>query len=63
MEPDALGLLLTTLDAGGGDGWSRELLEGLRRTPRWGVNAAMLSRAERAAGERAWAAVGEGRYL
>ncbi|WOO84615.1 RNA polymerase II-associated protein 3 [Vanrija pseudolonga] len=60
LEPDSLGLLLAALGAGGPEDaeWTREVLSGLRATPRWRMNAAMLSSAERKAGERAWALAG-----
>lgn len=49
----------STSEANGADGdeegreWVREMLAGLRRTARWGMNAAMLSRGEWEAGVRA----------
>lgn len=60
LEPDSLGLVLAALGAGGPQDaeWTREVLSGLRDTPRWRMNAAMLSSAERKAGERAWALAG-----
>lgn len=45
-------------EANGDAAWARDLLAGLKRTPRWGMNAAMLSRGEREAGVRAWTASG-----
>ncbi|KAL1407150.1 hypothetical protein Q8F55_006564 [Vanrija albida] len=60
LEPDSLGVLLSALGAGtpADAEWTRDVLAGLRATPRWRINAAMLSSAERAAGERAWALAG-----
>ncbi|GMK56955.1 hypothetical protein CspeluHIS016_0307950 [Cutaneotrichosporon spelunceum] len=75
LDPEALGTVLGALDAGVGTGadasnsaeyraWAHELMVGLRHTPRWAVNAGMLTRAEREAGERVWAAAGGvGTYL
>jgi hypothetical protein len=73
LEPDGLGLLLTAVGdavtANDGDGdddkeWTRTLLAGLRTVPRWRMTAAMLSKGEKAAGERAWAAAGgEGKFI
>ncbi|WVQ93940.1 hypothetical protein IAU59_001018 [Kwoniella sp. CBS 9459] len=36
----------------------REIITGLKKTKRWGMNVAMLSRKEREAGERVWKACG-----
>ncbi|BEJ13416.1 hypothetical protein CspHIS471_0305900 [Cutaneotrichosporon sp. HIS471] len=64
MDPESLGMLLTSLDTGMGGEWTRQVMADLRRTPRWGMNVAMLSRSEKEAGERAWSAAGgEGTYL
>jgi len=36
----------------------RVILEGLRQTPRWGINVAMLDSDEKSAGHEAWTKCG-----
>ncbi|OCF33144.1 hypothetical protein I316_05189 [Kwoniella heveanensis BCC8398] len=70
LEPDNLGLILLALDFGIrtksvdqknpslGMSGVKEIIMGLKKTKRWGMNVAMLSREERQAGERVWEACG-----
>ncbi|KAK8844629.1 hypothetical protein IAR55_006476 [Kwoniella newhampshirensis] len=62
LEPDTLGLILVALEYGVSDSTLEEerksrvrgILSGLKRTKRWSMNVAMLSKGEKQAGERAW---------
>ena len=64
LEPDILGQVLLALHYGAKSDTTeardavRTIMEGLKSTPRWRMNAAMLSRDERSAGEEAWAVCG-----
>lgn len=62
LDPEALGSILPALAYGASVPQDRgkvlTIVEGLRATPRWKMNVAMLSPSERAAGATAWAAAG-----
>ncbi|WVN85965.1 uncharacterized protein L203_101123 [Cryptococcus depauperatus CBS 7841] len=63
LEPDTLGLVLMALKDGSKRGAEdkarvRVLFEGLRATKRWKMNTAMLSTAEKEAGQEAWEGCG-----
>ena len=61
MEPESLGQILCALCYGvERDEVTRVrvILEGLRQTPRWRINVAMLDTFQEAAGRRAWLACG-----
>ena len=64
LEPDVLGQVLLALQHAALSATEQEeetvrtIMEGLKTTPRWTINVAMLSLAERSAGERAWTTCG-----
>jgi hypothetical protein len=62
LDPETLGSILPALAYGASVPQDRgkvlTIVEGLRATPRWKMNVAMLSASERAAGATAWAAAG-----
>ncbi len=53
MEMDLDGNTETETNPPGRD-WVHEVMLGLKRTKRFGMNKAMLSKAERASGDRVW---------
>jgi hypothetical protein len=60
LEPDSLGQLLLVLRHGAESDGERVIIiiEGLKKTSRWGINTAMLDATEEKAGREAWAMSG-----